>query len=96
MTNDCVSLKDKYNLKFDYMIFKDGKIRNKLNNKEIKPYIDPRRPEQCPIIYLKKSNNKRLCIYHDQLMCESFIKDFNNSSSIILLFIKMETYSIVV
>ena len=82
-TNDYVSLKDKYNLKFDYIIFKDGKIINKFNNKEIKPYVDPRRPEQCSIIYLKKNDNKRLCIYHDQLMCESFIKNFNNSSPII-------------
>ena len=31
MTNDCVSLKDKYNLKFDYMIFTVLTIKHYIN-----------------------------------------------------------------
>ena len=61
----------------DYFIDEDGVVYNESTGRIIKPYNDPRRPGECPAIYLAKNDNKRYFIYHDQLMAKMFFKDYN-------------------
>lgn len=63
-------------LNYDYIIYENGVIFNKSSGREVKPYNDPRRPGECPGVYLQKEDGKRAFIYHDQLMAKMFIPGY--------------------
>lgn len=67
-------------LKFRYAIYDNSTVFNLDNGRQIKPYNDPRRPNEVPIIYLQKKDGKRFMMYHDQLMCESFFDFYKDSN----------------
>lgn len=59
-------------LKFNYKVYSDGRIQNMSNDKFTNPYNDPRRPGECPLVYLPKNDGKRLIMYHDKFMISVF------------------------
>lgn len=66
-------------LMYDYVVYENGEVFNITTNNKITPSIDPRRPNQPPIIYFKLKNNKRIFQYHDQLVVSAFDEKYDSS-----------------
>lgn len=64
---------------YDYVVYENGEVFNITTNNKITPSIDPRRPNQPPIIYFKLKNNKRIFQYHDQLVVSAFDEKYDSS-----------------
>lgn len=70
-------------LKYRYVINKSGIVTNLDTNRTIKPYNDPRRPGECPAIYLKKADGKtRVFLYHDQLMAICYFPEYDGKGAV--------------
>lgn len=68
-------------LRWRYLIKRDGTVYNldkKL--KKVKPYKDPRRPNEPPAMYFKKKDGKRLFVYLDELVASAFIPGYDKDT----------------
>ena len=64
------------NLKFEYCIFENSDVFNYTTGKKQKPSKDKRRPNEPPLVYFHKTNDKRTAMYLDQLVAKCFIEGF--------------------
>lgn len=73
---------DNIPLLYEYEVYENGDIV-KLDTKNvmIRPTKDPRRPNEPPIVYLKKENGKRIFCYYDDFMAKLFL-DYDGSRKI--------------
>lgn len=73
---------DDKDLQFKYAVYKSSLVMNLTTRNEVKPSKDKRRPNEPPIIYLKKKDGKRVFIYHDILMAICFYDGYDKDCCI--------------
>jgi len=63
-------------LKYEYCVFENSDVYNYTKGKQVKPSKDKRRPNEPPIIYLRRKDGSRVFIYLDQLIAQCFMDDY--------------------